>query len=606
MFKHKCHYIKIVITRSHVEAQRRRDDVVIPLEIATPVSTSLRQARNDVVSFPLMRIFLGQINPKIGDIEGNLQKILSFCSTAKSSGANLAIFPEMSLIGYPPKDLILKPQLIEKQNSALDTLSQITDENFGIIVGGVSPNQGFGRKLFNSLFCLANSKLECIAHKTLLPSYDVFDETRYFEAAKDSSIWQFRGNKIGLSICEDIWIEKLGNLYTRNPITDLVAKDAEIIINCSASPYTFGKSSLREEILFKTCKQFKKSIIYINQVGANDELIFDGASLVFNSKGDLIHKLKSFQEDQIIIDTNEIEDTASTVPEKFTENVFSIIKNIDQHNAAELEQALVLGTRDYIHKCGFSKVVIGLSGGIDSALVAYIASKALGPQNVFAYMLPSEFTSKSSYDDAEKLAIKLGINYQIVKIEDLHNELRKLIPNLEGLVDENLQPRIRASILMAFANSLNALLLSTSNKSEIAVGYSTLYGDSCGAIAVIGDLLKTTIYKLCENINREDEIIPTNILKKAPSAELRHDQKDSDSLPDYAVLDEIILLYIQELKSQKEIIELGYEHALVKKVLNMIDRAEYKRQQAPPILKVASKAFGQGRRMPIAQGFVNE
>ncbi len=553
-----------------------------------------------------MKIFLGQINPKIGDINGNSKKILEFCFTAKAQGANLAVFPEMSLIGYPPKDLILKPELYEKQNQALEIIAKESTANFGIILGGISPNPKYGKRLFNSIFCLANGKLESTAHKTLLPSYDVFDETRYFEAAKESSVWDFMGYKIGLSICEDIWIEELDNLYSKDPITELISKDADFIINCSASPYSFHKPLIRKDMIAKISKKFSLPIIYVNQVGANDELIFDGASLVFNKQANLVSKLKSFAEDHATIDLNEIENLpAIATTERGKENIFSIIDDINSSSAAELESALVLGLQDYIYKCGFSKIVLGLSGGVDSALVAYFAAKALGKENVYAYMLPSEFTSKESFDDAEALAKNLGINYQIVSIAKLHNELRTVIPDLNNLVDENLQPRIRASILMAFANSLHALLLSTSNKSEIAVGYSTLYGDSCGALAVIGDLLKTTIYKLCDYINRDSEIIPVNILKKAPSAELRHGQKDSDSLPDYEILDKIILLYVQELKSLEEIVAYGFEESVVMKVLNMIDRAEYKRQQAPPILKVASKAFGIGRRMPIAQGFKN-
>lgn len=553
-----------------------------------------------------MKIFLGQINPKIGDINGNSKKILEFCSIAKAQGANLAVFPEMSLIGYPPKDLILKPELYEKQNQALEIIAKESSADFGIILGGISPNLKYGKRLFNSVFCLANGVLESTAHKTLLPSYDVFDETRYFEAAKESSVWDFMSYKIGLSICEDIWIEELDNLYSKDPIIELISKDADFIINCSASPYSFHKPLIRKDMIAKISKKFSVPIIYVNQVGANDELIFDGASLVFNKEANLVYKLKSFTEDHTTIDLNEIENLPTiTTIERGKENIFSIIEDINSSAALELESALTLGLQDYIYKCGFSKIVLGLSGGVDSALVAYLATKALGKENVYAYMLPSEFTSKESFNDAEALAKNLGIHYQIVSIAKLHDELRTVIPDFSNLVDENLQPRIRASILMAFANSLHALLLSTSNKSEIAVGYSTLYGDSCGALAVIGDLLKTTIYKLCDYINQGKEIIPVNILKKAPSAELRHDQKDSDSLPDYGTLDKIILLYVQELKSLKGIVAYGFEEATVMKVLNMIDRAEYKRQQAPPILKVASKAFGIGRRMPIAQGFKN-
>lgn len=555
-----------------------------------------------------MKIFIAQINPIVGDIQGNCAKILDFCSKAKVSGANLVIFPELSLIGYPPKDLILKPSLYAAQEKALESIAKASSVNFGIIVGGISLNKYFGRKFFNSLYCFVEGRIDCIASKTLLPSYDVFDEVRYFEQAKESTIWEFMGYKLGLSICEDIWTEKLPSLYSKNPISELVSKDAQVIINCSASPYAFEKNQTREEILQKTAQQYKRAVIYINQIGANDELIFDGASLVYNSQGVLIKKLKTFIEDSASFDIDEaLQDSNGPIEKKSSaENCFAILDQINVHNASEIETAIILGLKDYVHKSKFSKVVLGLSGGIDSALVAYFAAKALGKNNVYAYMLPSEFTSESSLKDATELANNLGINYQIVNMKEVHNQYRKLIPNSEGIVDENLQPRIRACILMAFANSANALLLATSNKSELAVGYSTLYGDSCGALAIIGDLLKTTIYKLCEHINSNGIIIPVNILNKAPTAELRHNQKDTDSLPDYEILDRIILLYVQELKSQKEIVDLGYDPTIVKKTLNLIDRAEYKRKQAPPILKIANTAFGIGRRMPIVQGFINE
>lgn len=538
-----------------------------------------------------MKISLAQINPIIGDIEHNFKLMLQHIEAAKKSQANLIVFPEMSLIGYPPKDLLLKYGLLETQNHFLNELTLYTDAEFAIIVGGISLNQRFGNKFFNSLFALANGKIEVTAHKTLLPSYDVFDETRYFETAKNTSTWTFKGLTIGLSICEDIWIEAFPNLYNRNPIEDLIAQGAQIVVNASASPYSYGKIKIREDLIRKTAQRYQIPVLYINQVGANDQLIFDGASMVFDKSAKLIAKAANFKEESLYIDSDTLFKTDN-------EDLQIADSDID-----EMKDALVLGLQDYVRKCGFTKVVLGLSGGIDSALVACIAQEALGAQNVYAYMMPSEFTSKESLDDAASLAKNLGIHYETIPIKDLHQTMRKFIPDLTELADENLQPRLRANILMAKANILNAMLLATGNKSEIAVGYSTLYGDSCGALAVIGDLLKTNVYRIAEAINKQSEIIPENIIRRAPSAELKHNQKDSDSLPDYALLDPIVKMYVEDLKPYKEIVDAGFDEAIVKKVLNMIDRAEYKRQQSPPILKIAGKAFGLGRRMPIAQGY---
>ncbi len=537
-----------------------------------------------------MKIALAQINPTVGAIEHNFKLILEQVETAKKKSCNLIIFPELAMLGYPPKDLILKHGLLELQDQYINELALYTDDKFGIIVGGISLNKHFGKKFHNSVFCLSEGGITQIAHKTLLPSYDVFDESRYFEPAKNVTIWEFQGLKLGLSICEDIWIEAYPNLYNRNPIEDLIAQQADIVINSSASPYSYGKAKIREGLMKGIINRYKIPLVYVNQVGANDQLIFDGASMIFDNTGNLISKAQQFTPDTLYIDSDDL-----TKENRET--------NYSDADISELEPALILGLKDYVEKCGFQKVILGLSGGVDSALVAYLAKQALGANNVYSYMLASEFTSQASLDDAKQLAHNLGINYEIISIKDLHQDMRKLMPDLTDLANENLQSRIRANILMAKSNSLNAMLVATSNKSEIAVGYSTLYGDSCGAIAVIGDLLKTTIYELVNYINRKHKVFPQNIIDRAPSAELRHDQKDSDSLPEYEILDQIIKLYVEELKSYKEIIDQGFDSDLVKKVLNMIDRAEYKRQQSPPILKVATKAFGVGRRMPIAQGF---
>lgn len=556
-----------------------------------------------------MKIALAQINPKIGSFNENFKKAASYIEEAKKQGANLVIFPELSLLGYPPKDLILKNGLIEKQTEVIEELCKFSDEEFGIIVGGLAENRKFGKKFYNSLYCLRAGKIELVSHKMLLPTYDVFDETRYFQPASKVKIWDFMGKKIGLSICEDIWIEAYTNLYNRNPINELVASGAELIVNASASPYSLGKPELRDQLMTKLVKQYKLPLVYINQVGANDQLIFDGASKAYASNGSAASELKRFSEELKLVSLEDL----SRHCEEHRDAAIQSKQDMDRHatlamtetELQNIHDALCLGIKDYVQKCGFSQVILGLSGGIDSALVAVLAKEALGAENVFAYMLPTEFTSDSSFQDAKKLAENIGINYEIIEIKNLHKEIRNLIPDLSPLADENVQPRLRANILMAQANTKNAMLLATGNKSEIAVGYSTLYGDSCGALAPIGDLLKTQVYKLCEFTNRDSEIIPKNIIEKAPSAELRHDQKDSDSLPDYEELDKIIMLYVQELWSKDQIIKTGFEEATVKKVLNLIDRAEYKRQQAPPILKIAGKAFGEGRRMPIAQGYQN-
>lgn len=537
-----------------------------------------------------MKLAVSQINPIVGGIEHNFKLMLKEIEFCKKNGVHLLVFSELSMLGYPPKDLILKHGFLEQQDHFINELTLYTDDEFAVIVGGIAPNKHFGNKYFNSLFCLAEGKIKMVTHKVLLPSYDVFDELRYFAAGTRPKIWDWQGSKVGLTICEDIWMEAYPNLYNKNPLEELIAAGAEIIINASASPYALAKPKFRQELIANLVKKYKVPIVYVNQVGANDQLIFDGGSFAFDSSAKLIAKAKSFEPDRLVLDSEIL----------FAENTALDILDSDLE---ELKQALILGLRDYVRKCGFDKIVIGLSGGIDSAIVAYIATEAIGAKNVYAYMLPSVFTSDESFKDAETLANKLGINYEIIEIKEAHELMRKLMTNLTPLADENLQSRLRANILMAQANSMNAILLATSNKSEIAVGYSTLYGDSCGAIAVIGDLLKTTVFDLAKHINSKDEIIPNNILEKAPSAELRENQKDSDSLPDYEVLDQIIKLYIEDLKSLDLIVAAGFDKELVKRVLNMIDRAEYKRQQSPPVLKLAQTAFGFGRRMPIAQGF---
>jgi NAD+ synthase (glutamine-hydrolysing) len=540
-----------------------------------------------------MKISLAQINPIVGDLNYNFKKIIKSIEQAIQENSNLVVFPELALIGYPPKDLLLKTDLLSYQDRYLEELKLYTNKNFAVLIGGISRNPAYGKKLQNSVFCLADGKIDLVASKTLLPNYDVFDETRYFEPAKQASVWSWQNLKFGISICEDIWIEAYHTIYQKNPIEDLISQNCDLIINVSASPFETGKVETRKKLIGSLASKYQVPILYANQIGANDQLIFDGNSMIFDKNSNLVNQLKAFQEDHLTIDSDIL----------FQEKSADILASSQSNKYRDLESALVLGTRDYLHKCGFKKAVLGLSGGVDSALVAYLAARALGPENVSAYMLASKFTSQDSINDAQILAKNLGINYQSLSIKTLHDQLKNLIVPLEGLADENVQPRLRATILMAFANINNAMLLATSNKSEIAVGYSTLYGDTCGAIAVIGDLLKTEVYELVDFINSKEEIIPKSIIKKAPTAELRPDQKDSDSLPEYPILDRIIDAYVSRLQTVQEISDQGIDQDLVRRVLNLIDGAEYKRQQSPPVLKIAGKAFGAGRRMPVAQGF---
>ena len=553
-----------------------------------------------------MKIYLAQINPRVGDLENNFKKHLEIINSVDKHSHRLIIFPELSLIGYPPRDLILKNSFFEEQLNYIKELAKHVDANTGVLVGGLAKNEAVGNPLFNSIYYLHWNKISKIFNKTLLPSYDIFDERRYFNPASeiDENIFEFDGKKFGVSICEDIWIEADEEIYLDNPIEKLNSFGAEIFINCSASPFTSKKLEERKTILKRNIERYKRPLIYVNQVGANDHLVFDGNSIALNHKCEIINQAKAFNEDLVEIKLEDLNKEAQ---------LESTLEFTDDEKIEMNLEAIKLGLKDYLSKCKFQKAILGLSGGMDSALVAYIAATSLGPENLKAIMLPSKFTSDESLKDARELAHNLGLitvnNYEEISIDSLHQEMKTLMPKITALAEENLQARLRANILLAQSNTDNSILLATSNKSELAVGYATIYGDTCGGIAILGDLLKTEVYKMAKFINEKHRndfpkgIIPENIIHKAPTAELRENQTDQDSLPPYEVLDQIIYQYIEEMKSLGDIIKLGFDSELVKKILNLIDRNEYKRQQYPPIVKIQGKTFGYGRKMPIAQGY---
>ncbi len=542
-----------------------------------------------------MKILLAQINTRVGDLKGNSQKIIETLAKAKLQSVDLVIFPELAITGYPPEDLVEKKYFVQKNLEALQSILPHT-RGLGAIIGFVSLNpQPEGHSVFNSAAFIDDGKLIGVQHKSLLPNYDVFDEMRHFEPSKTKTLFNFRGKKIGVSICEDSWNDKdfwKHRLYTNDPIEELVHQGADLLINISASPFHVQKSKLRLEMFRTMTKKYLKPSIFVNLVGGNDSLVFDGCSFVLDGQGNLLAKGKSCEEDLIIVD---LDSPQSTTP-------------WETSDLSEIYDALVLGTRDYLHKCGFTKALIGLSGGIDSALVAKIAIDSIGPDHVIGVSMPSRFSSGHSRDDARELAQNLGIDYRVIPIETVFAAyLGELTPQFENrpadTTEENIQARIRGNYLMALSNKLNAMVLTTGNKSELAVGYCTIYGDMCGGLAVISDIPKTMVYELARRINQDRIIIPTNTLVKAPSAELRPDQTDQDSLPPYVILDAILKAYVEELKEEDELITQGFDPDLVRRILKLVDRNEYKRRQAAPGLRVTTKAFGYGRRLPIAQGW---
>ncbi len=544
-----------------------------------------------------MKVALAQINPTVGDFAGNVAKIIDFGRRAHAGGARLVVFPELAICGYPPMDLLLKESFIRANLDGLERVRRELPE-LAVLVGYVDPNPGVGRPVFNACALLEGGQVRAVQHKTLLPTYDVFDEDRYFEPAKSYAHCSLDGWSIGLSICEDIWNYK--DFYARpryqvDPIDAIAQLGPRILINISASPFTVGKDHIRHELVRNQARSHKVPVVYVNQVGGNDELVFDGRSIVVDSNGTLIARASAFAEDLLFVDLNSRTGQVAESPEDATVNVF---------------EALVVGTKDYMGKCGFTKAVIGLSGGIDSAVTCAIAARAVGAENVLGVAMPSPYSSHESVDDAAALAANLGVDFKIIPINPLMETFDTVLqPAFSGrpkdVTEENIQARIRGTILMSLSNKYGYLVLATGNKSELAVGYCTLYGDMCGGLAVISDLPKMMVYDLARYINEEAgrEVIPASTMDRPPSAELRPGQLDQDSLPPYVVLDGIIHAYVEQRRSIDEIVRLGYRNEVVRDVINRIDRNEYKRHQAAPGLKVTAQAFGVGWRMPIAQRF---
>lgn len=559
-----------------------------------------------------MKVALAQVNPVVGDLRFNTGKILSFISRARDAAADLVVFPELALTGYPPKDLLLKPSFIDDNLAALERVARACT-GLTAVVGYVDRNdQPVGRPLRNAVAVCGNGRILSRHFKTLLPTYDVFDESRYFEpgpppgSVAGGNVVSIAGVRVGLTICEDLWNDERlipRRLYHQNPIHDLHLAGAEIIVNASASPFVLGKHDFRLELFATQARAVGKPLVYVNQVGGNDELIFDGASCAFNATGQLIAQAKDFEEDLLVVDIASQSPTASDIHPHRT-------------GLASLHAALLLGLRDYVGKCGFKSVVLGLSGGIDSALTAALAVEALGPARVFGVAMPSRYSSDHSVEDARKLAENLGIAFPTVPIAAMHDAYESALTPLfspggngtplgDDLTEQNLQARIRGATLMAFSNRHNHLLLTTGNKSEVATGYCTLYGDMCGGLAVISDVPKTTVWALSRFHNEKHgrELIPVRSIDKVPSAELRPNQTDQDSLPPYDLLDAILHRYIEEEKGHAQIVADGFDPDTVRKVIRLVDRTEYKRRQAAPGLKVTSRAFGFGRRMPIAMNY---
>jgi NAD+ synthase (glutamine-hydrolysing) len=541
-----------------------------------------------------VKIALGQINPIVGDFAGNSAKIIEYANRAKSQGAGLVLFPELSICGYPPRDLVERTSFVSHNREAAEHIAAET-QGIAVICGLVTPAHAeTGKSVMNSAALLLDGRIKFVQSKMLLPTYDVFDEMRNFAPARSQVLFPFCGKQMALTICEDAWNDKHfwnRQLYSVDPVEALVRAGGNFVLNISASPFWARKRELRRDMLATIAKNDRVPVVFVNQVGGNDSLIFDGSSMVFDRQGNVIAQGKSFEEDLILFDSD-------TLTGEMHEQI--------EGEEASIYAALVLGTRDYISKCGFRQVIIGLSGGIDSALTAVIAADAIGAENVIGVGMPGPYSSKGSISDARDLAKNLGIRFEVLKITDIFENYKVTLRDVfrgypEDVTEENIQSRTRGSLLMALSNKFGALVLSTGNKSEMAVGYCTLYGDMAGGLAVINDVPKTLVYRLSRYANSRKPVIPQATLEKPPSAELRLDQKDTDSLPPYEVLDAILEDYVEDSRSAEEISRShGFDLALVKDVIRMVERTEYKRQQAAPGIKISPKAFGYGRRFPIA------
>ena len=542
-----------------------------------------------------MKIAIAQLNYHIGNFESNTSKIIEHIGKAKAGGAELVVFTELSVTGYYPHDLLERKEFIEQAEVALNNIAK-SCTGIAAVVGGPRINpEPRGKKLYNSAFFMYDGAIQHIVNKSLLPTYDIFDEYRHFEPNKSFSVFDFKGKKLAITICEDLWDEQetqnefgREKLYQVSPLKELSALNPDLVINLSASPFSYNQENFRKNILVKNAIKYNLPIIYANQVGAQTELVFDGGSVFLNGKGEIVEELKYFEEDFRIVGTESSERNLQPKTD-YIEKIY---------------EALILGIRDYFGKMGFKKATLGLSGGIDSALVLVLATEALGKENVRVLLMPSQYSSDHSITDAVQLAQNLDVQYEIIPIQPMVDTFGKSLSEVftglkNDITEENIQARTRGILLMAISNKFGHILLNTTNKSECAVGYGTLYGDMNGGLSVLGDVYKTDVFKMANWINREKEIIPINTIQKPPSAELRPDQKDTDSLPDYSILDQILFDYIELNLSPAEIIAKGFDEATVLRTVKMVNTNEYKRFQAPPILRVSSKAFGFGRRMPL-------
>ena len=552
-----------------------------------------------------MRIAIAQLDYTIGAFEANLEAMTVAVERARREASDLVVFTELATIGYPPGDLLERGDFIDRNLAQLELIAHLSDDGLGILVGFVDRNEtGSGKGLHSAVALCHKGRVVERYLKCLLPTYDVFDEARYFESGADARPLKFKGIRIGVSVCEDVWADPDldgHSLYHRDPVLELIHRGSQILVNLSASPFELGKAGERRELVRRYAADSGRFFIYANQVGGNDELVFDGHSMVFDGTGRVVARARDFAEDLLIYD----------VPDEALENGKGLegpigdLREVAESREAEALAALELGLRDYVKKCGFDKVLLGLSGGIDSALTAAIAARALGPDKVLGVAMPTRYSSEGSVTDAEALATNLGIDFRTVPIDDIFQAyLDGLTPVFEGLeedvTEENIQARVRAGILMALSNKFGRLLLATGNKSEVAVGYCTLYGDMAGGLAVISDVPKTLVYDLARYLNANGEVIPESTLSKAPSAELRPDQEDQDSLPPYEILDRIVEAWVEEHRSVDEIIAEGLDAKAVRQVVHLIATNEYKRRQAAPGIKITAKAFGVGRRYPIA------